>query len=329
MPRFLALGNCTLDDVVTEDGNIATNKLGGNGVYAAISMALWNVDVALVSVVGTDFPQTHLTRLNDAGIDVSAVKQVDMQHMLRSRAFYLPDGRRTDRVHEARPFLPARASEVMDLEAEYADMGSELHRRVWPLFCPTAVQLETVAATAEFAHLAPGELTNNRQNAAYLTQRGVTTTFDWPWWDWDQEAVSDADLLQNIDYLLPSVEELRIYAAARGEPAFEAARQLLKMGPKAIVVKRGSRGARILTDRDGEWGNVPIYQTEVVDPTGAGDAFCGGFLVGMAETGDPYRAALYGAVSASFIIEDFGPLHALGTDVQKVRARLAQLDRLR
>lgn len=327
MPRFLALGNCTLDDVVTENGAIAVDELGGNGVYAAIGMALWDVDVALVSVIGTDFPETHLATLTDAGIDVSAVKRVDMPHMLRSRAFYLPDGRRTDRVEEARPFLPADAGEIMDLETEYTEMGSDLHRRVWPVFCPSPAQLDCVATAAEYAHLAPGELTNNRQNAAYLTQRRVTTTLDWPWWDWDQEAIPDDRLLRNIDYLLPSVEELRIYADARRKPAFEAARQLLTMGPRAIVVKLGSRGARILTDSDGHWSEVPIYPTDVVDPTGAGDAFCGGFLAGIAETGDPYSAALYGAVSASFIIEDFGPLHALRADGREVRARLEELKR--
>ncbi|MYJ77451.1 MAG: carbohydrate kinase, partial [Caldilineaceae bacterium SB0670_bin_27] len=70
---------------------------------------------------------------------------------------------------------------------------------------------------------------------------------------------------------------------------------------------------------------IPTFPTAAVDPTGAGDAFCGGFLVGMAQTGDARQAALYGAVSASFIIKDFGVLHALRVDAAQAHSRLQQL----
>lgn len=331
MPQFLSLGNCTLDDVVTPDGRIATGQIGGNGVYAAAGMRLWGVDVALVSVTGMDFPDLWLEQLATAGIDVSAVKRLDIPHQLRSRAFYLPDGRRTDRVAEAQPFLPANAADLMDLTSEYTDTGSPLHRRIWPIFTPLPDQLERFTTDAEYAHLAPGDLRNNRANATFLKQssRGrLVTSLDWPWWDWDQEGQSDLSLLQNIDYLLPSLEELTIHALAQRRQPFDVASDLVRLGPHAIIVKQGAQGIRLLQQSQARWHQLPVYPTQVVDPTGAGDAFCGGFLVGLAKTGDPIQAAMYGIVSASFIIEDFGVLHTLRISPDAPQTRLQHLKTL-
>ena len=339
MSKFLAVGNCTLDDVVTPDGLVSPRQLGGNAVYAAAGMRLWGVDVSLVSVVGADYPATWLEQLAAAGIDVTAVTRIDEPHLLRSRAFYFPDGSRTDRIAEARAILPAHAGEIIDLESEYTDTGSPLHRRIWPTFCPDLSQWETVAQRASFAHFAPGPLPCSRANAAFLkclSGDDVVISFDWPWWDWDQEGQVDAELLRIVDYLLPSIEELTLHADAaigeeeRGEHSdghvFEAARRLLGYGPSGVGVKMGARGMRLLLNGEQDWRQVPIYPAQVVDPTGAGDAFCGGFLVGLSRTGDPVRACLHGAVSASFIIEEFGVLHSLQVDATTANGRLHSLE---
>ena len=335
---FLAVGNCTLDDVVTPDGQISPRQLGGNAVYAAAGMRLWGADVNLVSVVGYDYPTYWLDQLDCAGIDVAAVTRIEEPHLLRSRAFYFPDGSRTDRIDEAKAIIPDHAGQIIDLESEYTDTGSPLHRRIWPSFCPDLAQWVDLASKASFAHLAPGPLPCSRANATFLKRlRGdqIVITFDWPWWDWDREGKADLELLQSLDYLLPSIEELAVHADAvfdieaggknDGPHVFESARRLLACGPRGIGVKMGARGMRLLPRDEKKWIQIPIYPTEAVDPTGAGDAFCGGFLVGMAKTGNPEQAALYGAVSASFIIEDFGVLHALKVEAAQAHARLKRL----
>ena len=106
---------------------------------------------------------------------------------------------------------------------------------------------------------------------------------------------------------------------------FAAAQRLLALGPRGIGVKMGARGMRLLLQGGKNWTQIPAFSTQVVDPTGAGDAFCGGFLVGLSLSGSPVQAALYGAVSASFIIEDFGVLHALKIDSDQAHSRLRQL----
>ena len=329
MIDFLALGNLTLDDVVTASGRVAPAQLGGNGVYAAAGMRLWGQAVALVGVVGNDFPQRWLDALAEANIDLSGVRRLDQPHQLRSRVFYFPDGRRTDLVNEARSILPPGAETELDLVTEYTAMGSPLHRRTWPVFSPTPDLLGPQHLTAGFAHLSPGPLLNNRANAAYLRQARaghITLTLDWPWWDWDADGLADEALLGNLDYLLPSQEEFDIHAAAQPDCSpDQVAHALLARGPRAIVVKRGARGAELLENDGSGWQHIPIFPATAVDPTGAGDAFCGGFLVGIARTGDPFQAALYGAVSASFLIQDFGVLHSLNVSAAEAEKRLHAL----
>ena len=78
MNGFIASGNFTLDDVVTAEGLVKRNQLGGNGVYSAAGMSLWGVSVALISVVGDDFPVDYLDMLAGCGIDISGVTVVEV-----------------------------------------------------------------------------------------------------------------------------------------------------------------------------------------------------------------------------------------------------------
>ena len=76
-------------------------------------------------------------------------------------------------------------------------------------------------------------------------------------------------------------------------------------------------GARLL--------EVPALPVVAIDPTGAGDAFCGGFLAGLMRTGDAFAAACFGTVSASFAVEAFGPFHLLGATPGSAAERLSLL----
>lgn len=332
MSHLLVLGNITIDDVVTSEGKISPTQLGGNGVYAAAGARLWGHPVSLVGVIGNDFPPHLLGMLQEAGVNVSGVHRVDIPHFLRSRVFYLPDGTRTDRVQDAQAILPPHAGEVIDLISEYTEMGSALHRKYWPIFSPRLELLLPEHFKADFAHLSPGPLVNNRGNASALkagSGRHMQISLDWPWWDWDREGTADVELLRNIDFLLPSKEEFAMHADALADSdTTTVARTLLGMGPRVLVIKMSSQGARLLTPERSDWTPIPIFQTKTIDPTGAGDSFCGGFIAGMAETNDPIQAALYGAVSASFIVEDFGFVHSLRVHQAEAHARLAALQQV-
>ncbi len=126
--------------------------------------------------------------------------------------------------------------------------------------------------------------------------------------------------------VLPSEQELMEYFGTID--ADSGASALFDHGAQSVIVKQGNRGVTVYEGR-GETGSViPAYQTErVVDTTGAGDSFGGGFFVGLAETGDMRKAALYGSVSASFVIEGYGAEHTLSVSRREAEERLSHLSK--
>ncbi|WBB78464.1 carbohydrate kinase family protein [Micromonospora sp. WMMD882] len=317
--EFVVTGNLTIDDVVTADGAISPSQCGGNGVYAAVGAWIWSDSVGLVAGAGADYPTGWLDRIAAAGIDTAGVYRLPETHALRSRVFYRADGSRTDRVAEAT--LPPEVAALIDLSQDFSAMGSEVHREAWPRYSPAPPQLPASYRRARGAHLAPGPHANLRALAAQLRAADDQTvlTLDWPWWDETGQEFDD-ELLGLVTAVLPGREELAAWPL-RGDAAATLA-GLVRRCP-VVVVKEGADGCSVHTaPAVRRIGVVPV---EPGDPTGAGDAFCGGFLVGLARTGDPVLAAAHGAVSASFVVETFGALSVLEVDRALAEHRLKSL----
>ena len=95
-----------------------------------------------------------------------------------------------------------------------------------------------------------------------------------------------------------------------------------EFGCEIVVAKRGGRGQAVLDVEGKHKWEIPAYPARLADPTGAGDAYCGGFLAGLKKTYDPLQAALYGNVAASLAVEGSGALYALGVAPGLAEARL-------
>jgi sugar/nucleoside kinase (ribokinase family) len=103
------------------------------------------------------------------------------------------------------------------------------------------------------------------------------------------------------------------------------AETLASYGCEIIVIKRGVRGQLLYDSATRKHYEVPAYDVESVDPTGVGDAFCGGFLAGYRRTFDPVQAAIHGNISASLVMEGQGPFFALDSLPSLAQARLEAL----
>jgi sugar/nucleoside kinase (ribokinase family) len=111
---------------------------------------------------------------------------------------------------------------------------------------------------------------------------------------------------------------------------WEMAETLAGYGCEIIVIKRGSRGQYLYDHNTHTRWIIPAYPIQVADPTGAGDAFCGGFLAGYRSSYEPLYAALTGNISASMVIEGSHPYYALDALPGLAKARLEALrDRVR
>jgi ribokinase len=119
------------------------------------------------------------------------------------------------------------------------------------------------------------------------------------------------NLLHGIAAFLPAEEELRALFWGSSDDLWEMTEALSAFGCEFIIVKRGERGQILYDSLAKKRWEIPAYPALLVDPTNAGDSFCGGFLAEFSRNYDPLRAVLCGNVSASLAIEGSGAFHAL------------------
>jgi sugar/nucleoside kinase (ribokinase family) len=141
---------------------------------------------------------------------------------------------------------------------------------------------------------------------------------------WIRESIEDLrKVLKRIEILVINDSEAKLLSGYHN--VVQAARAILKMGPKVVLIKRGEYG--VLQFSDGAIFATPAYPLEeVFDPTGAGDSFAGGFLGQLVRSGDYSerglrRAIVYGSVVASFTVEDFGVKRLVSVGLSEIEER--------
>jgi sugar/nucleoside kinase (ribokinase family) len=314
--QYVVAGNFCIDTVISPTGEQMDEQLGGTAVYGAVGAHVWSDSVGVCTVVGKDYASRVRAELGVHGIDVQGIKDGPQTHGLIWFTGYLSGDERVDDVQVfASSMTPTKST-------RYVMGGSARHRRLWPIFSPSPSNMPDEYSAADRVHLAPMPLRRLAQNAAWYREHGAGVSIDWPFWRGTSHKSLSRSLLREVDSVLPSLTELQQFRSGAIEAA---ATEIAAAGPQTVIVKRGSAGVRVFDFHSLSVTDVPAYSTVVRDPTGAGDAFCGGYTVGLHETGDPVEAAICGVVSASFVIEDFGALHALRILRQEAEERRSQI----
>ncbi len=312
--------------LIPPEGKPLLDKPGGNLLYAAAGTRLWTDTVSLLARVGEDFPNDWLRSFQQKGLDTRGIKIVPALMDLRSFIVYI-DERNFQRAnpvsHFARLGLPFPKG-LLGYQPPQEEQDSRTRAN------PDSPKLSDIPAdyrVAKAAHLAPLDLLTHSQLAAAFRHSGVSyVTIDPDPGYMNANYLDDLrSLLQGITAFLPSEDEIRSLFWGRTHDLWEMAETLASFGCDIVVVKRGARG-QLVYDRVGnrKW-EIPGYPSNFVDPTGAGDAFCGGFLAGYAANLDPLQAALHGNISSSFAIEGSGPFYLLDSMPGLAQARLASL----
>ena len=270
----LVVGSIALDSVQTPFG-VAQEVLGGAAVFSAAAASFF-APVRMVGVVGTDFPREHLRRLEEWDIDVSGV-EVRSGQTFRWSGYYEYD---LNQAHTIGTHLNV-----------FEDFRPELPRayRCTPYVFLANIDPELQAAVLD-------QVENPK-----LT---VCDTMNF-WISGKREQL--LAVLSRVDVALMNDAEARQLCDTPN--LVQAARRILDLGPRAVVLKKGEHGAIMFT-RDGHFA-APAYPMEQVkDPTGAGDSFAGGLIGYLAHTDDfsdenLRKAIICGSVVASFDVEDF------------------------
>lgn len=286
----LVVGTVAFDSIETPSGS-AERILGGSASYFALAASFF-APVRLVGIVGRDFPQEHLDLFRGRSIDIEGLTRAQGE-TFHWRGRYHEDVNVRDtlelNLNVLDGFVPRLPESYRD--AEYLFLGN-----IDPL-----MQLEVL----------------DQMRDARLV---VCDTMD----HWIQNSESQLKkVLERVEILVINDAEARLLSGHQN--IVRAARAILKMGPKAVLIKRGEYG--VLQFSDSSVFATPAYPLEeVFDPTGAGDSFAGGFLGQVARSKDTSRqglrrAIVYGSVVASFTVEDFGVTRLTSATVDNIEER--------
>ncbi len=304
-PDLVVLGCLTLDSVMTAAGECLPQTFGGNVIYSALGARVWNDRVGAVSRYGTGYPDAAFELLRSLGIDTDGIRHVGMPHGRQIAFCYADDGSRS------RVFPPDVIARIPDQDRpRFVDVSllPDAAER-WLAFAPNGDDIPHAWWSSMTAvHCAAMPVATQRHIArSARAYRGSTLHLqvDSLWHDPQRPEIDHAgSLFDHIDVLLPSEADVQTFDPHRALDG--AVDELLARGAKTVVLKLGSRGCQLYGRGRGLIAEVPVVDVKVVDPTGAGDAFCGGFLAGFKATGDLVMAARYGTVSASYAVEARG-----------------------
>jgi sugar/nucleoside kinase (ribokinase family) len=272
-------GNLSLDDTVNPDGAFP-GAPGGDALYASIGVRAWGLTPRLLTLVGDDYPDADLGRIANLGIDVDHVRRT-LGPTVHYRVTYRSDGERT---------------------FEWISTEDRLL-----LTSPEAADYAALAGTA-WLHVAAMPIEAQELAVAAGRTAGLPVSLD----PHEEYIVGSETRLRPLvagSAFFPSELEARLLfpdlAGFEGAAfGLAAAERLDSWQPTIVAVKLGELGSVVRVE--GRSIHVPAPPVRVVDPTGAGDAWCGGFVAGWIATGSPAVAAACGTVAAGETIGSFG-----------------------
>lgn len=297
---LIVVGSMAFDDIETPFGK--SNKIiGGAGTYIAYAASHFHAPIQQVSVVGYDFPQEELEELKSKGVQLDAVEIVPDR-----KSFYWAGKYHLD--------MNSRDTLVTELNV----LGD---------FKPVVPDSYQGAEFVMLGNLAPSVQLSVINQLRTQPKLIVLDTMNF----WMEVALPELEeVISKVDVLLVNDSEARQLTAEYS--LVKAAKKILTMGPKYLIIKKGEHGA-LLFHEDKVFIAPALPLEEVFDPTGAGDTFAGGFLGYLAKTGDTSfenmkTAIIVGSAMASFCVEKFGTTRIKEITKEDIQNRLLKFREL-
>jgi sugar/nucleoside kinase (ribokinase family) len=294
---LLTVGTVAFDDIETPFGK-SGKVVGGSGTYISLSAAYFSKHVNLVGVVGEDFPQQNIDTFKSQGVNIDGLQIKEGEKSFYWAGKYHNDLNSRDtldtQLNVLADFNPHIPSNYQD--AQYLMLGN-----LTPM-----VQQQVIERMHNRPKLIAMDTMNFWMTPQFLPELRKTLTM--------------------VDVLSINDEEARELS---GEYSLvKAARSILDMGPKTLIIKKGEHGALLFSENHVFFAPA-LPLEDVFDPTGAGDTFAGGFIGYLAATDDfsfenMKRAVIYGSAMASFCVEKFGTERLVGLSKTEVSNRVQE-----
>jgi sugar/nucleoside kinase (ribokinase family) len=271
-----------IDDIVFPDGTTRMGQLGGGGPQTAVGMSVWTHrkgTVGLVAGIGKDLPAEGMQYLEAKGIDLGGLRLSDLP---TPRAWQIleSDGRRTQ-VWRVPPEILGHQlrSDLNLLPADYQKVKG-IHAGIHP-DDPDIDWIHDLHRHADIVSIEPFKPADSPVGTEIL-----------------RAVLSESSIF--------SPNEHEAVSLVGSGTKIHLVRKLIDMGGNIVALRLGAEGSLVTEKNSRRIYHIPAVPVEVIDPIGAGNAFCGGFLTGWAETGDLLIAGCRGSVSASFMLEQVG-----------------------
>lgn len=292
--KILITGTVAFDEIETPHGS-SGKIIGGAGTYIGIASSLLTNNLAIVSIIGEDFPEKEIKFLNERGINTDMIEKVT-----GGKTFYWKGKYHENMINRDTIITELNVLEKFNpvLNPEFSSSEIVLLGNLHP-----AVQNAVI-----------NQSTNpNRFIIMDTMNFWMDNTLD--------ELLS---VIKKVNLVIINDEEAQQLTGEKN--IFNAGEKILKMGPEKVIIKKGEHGS-IYLDAQNKY-MLPAFPVEkLVDPTGAGDSFAGGiagFLATVNKIGirEIKEAMLYGTLTASFCVEDFGIEGLRTLDKQTLNKRL-------
>ena len=276
---LVIVGTVAFDKIETPFGK--TDKiLGGAATYIGIASSYFTDQLKVVSVIGEDFPEEYTKIITDHKMDIEGIQEVN-----GGKTFFWEGKYHTDM--NSRDTLATELNVLADFDPVVPESYQD----------------------CEFLMLGNLDPTVQRKVLTQLKNRPKLVVLDTMNFWMDIALDSLLETISMVDVLTINDEEARQLS---GEYSLvKAARKILTMGPKYLIIKKGEHGALLFDQKENCFFAPALPLEEVFDPTGAGDTFAGGFIGYLAKTKDlsfdnMKRAIIYGSALASLTVEKFG-----------------------
>lgn len=300
MSKLVIVGAVAFDAIETPFGK--TDKiLGGPATFIGLAASQFEVDSAIVSIVGGDFPNQYLDMFKNRGIDISSLEVVQ-----NGKTFFW-----SGKYHNDMNTRDTLATELNVL-ADFNPVVPEKYKN------SKVLMLGNLQPSVQSSVI---EQMNKKPDLVILD----TMNF------WMDTALEDLKkVIRKVDVITINDEEARQLTSEYS--LVIAAKKIMGMGPKYVVIKKGEHGALLFFENEIFYAPA-LPLKSVFDPTGAGDTFAGGFAGFLAQTEDfsfdnLKKAIIYGSALASFCVEKFGTERMLNLDKKELNDRILQFKNL-
>jgi len=323
--RFVIAGSLTRDYLVLPDGRVAVDILGGNLLYTAAGLALWDQNIGLLARINENYPQEWLTKIQNRNFDIRGIQIVtesmEQRNFVAYPAFDQPvsDNPLSHFSRVGKPFPKTLLGFQSNANQSFNLLNQERSIKL------KDIPFDYLDVTA--AHICPMDFSSQTRIPSHLRQGHVVTisllasdeymaTIYW-------ERIGT--VLKGINSFVCTEKQIRDLFLGRSSDLWEMAEALTAFGCEYITIFTNNRRYFLYDHIIKRKYNIPSYNSAMIDPTGSLDSFCGGFLGGLRTIHEPLQSAIQGSVSASFTQEGVGPFYCMDALPGLVKARFDSL----